>query len=126
MVEFKIKDGEFYLMEINARFWGSLPLAVYSGVNFPLFWASNLLDLKYIPKNEPSYKKRYRWLIGDLNHLFEVLIGRKNGLGKNKSRLKTLKSWIYSFFIKNTVYLNLGRKDHLAVIGEIVHYIKND
>lgn len=36
MVEFKIGDRGPRLMEINGRVWGSLPLAVRSGVDFPL------------------------------------------------------------------------------------------
>lgn len=38
MVEFKYAPatGEFRLMEINGRFWGSLPLAVAAGANFPV------------------------------------------------------------------------------------------
>lgn len=37
MVEFKYApaSGEFRLMEINGRFWGSLPLAVAAGADFP-------------------------------------------------------------------------------------------
>lgn len=36
MVEFKQDDrGEYRLMEINPRFWGSLPLAIAAGVDFP-------------------------------------------------------------------------------------------
>ena len=37
MVEFKLdeKDGIPKLMEINPRFWGSMPLAIKSGVDFP-------------------------------------------------------------------------------------------
>lgn len=37
MVEFKkeYSTGEYKLMEINPRFWGSLPLAIESGVDFP-------------------------------------------------------------------------------------------
>ncbi len=37
MVEFKVdeRDGEAKLLEINGRFWGSLPLAVKAGVDFP-------------------------------------------------------------------------------------------
>jgi predicted ATP-grasp superfamily ATP-dependent carboligase len=34
MVEFK-KDDDYRLMEVNPRFWGSLPLATRAGVNFP-------------------------------------------------------------------------------------------
>lgn len=38
MVEFKHSraTGEYRLMEINGRFWGSLPLAVAAGADFPL------------------------------------------------------------------------------------------
>ncbi len=35
MVEFKVGDTRSELMEINGRVWGSLPLAVASGVDFP-------------------------------------------------------------------------------------------
>lgn len=44
MVEFKLDPltREFSLMEINGRFWGSLPLAVAAGADFP----SMLLDLE--------------------------------------------------------------------------------
>jgi predicted ATP-grasp superfamily ATP-dependent carboligase len=37
MVEFKqcAETGEYYLLEINPRFWGSLPLAEAAGINFP-------------------------------------------------------------------------------------------
>jgi predicted ATP-grasp superfamily ATP-dependent carboligase len=37
MVEFRIdpRDGLAKLMEINPRFWGSLPLAILAGVDFP-------------------------------------------------------------------------------------------
>ena len=38
MVEFKrdFKTGRWVLLEVNARFWGSLPLALASGADFPL------------------------------------------------------------------------------------------
>ncbi|GEM_PF-712338 len=37
MVEFRrcARTGEFYLLEVNPRFWGSLPLSEAAGVNFP-------------------------------------------------------------------------------------------
>ena len=39
MVEFKYNEqsAESRLMEINGRFWGSLPLAVSAGADFPYF-----------------------------------------------------------------------------------------
>jgi predicted ATP-grasp superfamily ATP-dependent carboligase len=44
MVEFKVRNNEARLMEINGRIWGSLPLAVASGVNFPLLLTRLYLD----------------------------------------------------------------------------------
>jgi predicted ATP-grasp superfamily ATP-dependent carboligase len=37
MVEYRWHEpsGQFYLMEMNGRFWGSLHLALYAGVDFP-------------------------------------------------------------------------------------------
>ena len=39
MVEFKVnvESGEWIFVEINGRFWGSLPLALAAGVDFPLY-----------------------------------------------------------------------------------------
>lgn len=71
MVEFRIADdGTAYLMEVNTRFWGSLQLAIDSGVDFPLLLAKSLLlDEAVTP---PSIKsgQQLRWLLGDLDHLY--------------------------------------------------------
>jgi len=44
MVEFRVGPGGPVLMEVNGRIWGSLPLAVKSGVDFPLRLAELCLD----------------------------------------------------------------------------------
>jgi predicted ATP-grasp superfamily ATP-dependent carboligase len=66
MVEFKGR----YLMEVNARFWGSLQLAIDANVDFPR------LLLQDVPDSEPlaSYRtgRRLRWLLGDLDRLYLV------------------------------------------------------
>jgi protein-tyrosine-phosphatase len=51
MVEFKLDPltNEFSLMEINGRFWGSLPLASAAGADFP----SMLLDLELDDEMKP-------------------------------------------------------------------------
>ena len=45
MVEFKVDpaSGRWILIEVNGRFWGSLPLAVESGADFPLALAELLV-----------------------------------------------------------------------------------
>jgi len=64
MVEFKKdkKTGEFVLMEINPKFWGSLGLSISAGVDFP-YLASRMVtegDIKSVFHYETGVK--YRWL----------------------------------------------------------------
>jgi predicted ATP-grasp superfamily ATP-dependent carboligase len=74
MVEFRVApNGTPYLMEVNTRFWGSLQLAIDSGVDFPALMVSNELNLG-IP-NPIGYRigQRLRWLLGDLDSLYLYL-----------------------------------------------------
>ncbi|HET9251872.1 MAG TPA: ATP-grasp domain-containing protein [Candidatus Eisenbacteria bacterium] len=58
MVEFKVGDKGPKLMEVNGRVWGSLPLAVMSGVDFPALLAS--LYLQGPPGEGSSPQLTYR------------------------------------------------------------------
>lgn len=73
MVEFK-KDnstGLYNIMEINAKFWGSLDLALVSGVNFPQMMIDDALH-KEIPFSDNYKLLRYQWILnGDLFHVLE-------------------------------------------------------
>ncbi len=46
MAEFRVDDdtGQWWFLELNARFWGSLPLAVASGVDFPFYLYELLVE----------------------------------------------------------------------------------
>ncbi len=46
MAEFRVqpRTGWWVLLELNARFWGSLPLAVAAGVDFPLYLYQMLVE----------------------------------------------------------------------------------
>lgn len=65
MVEFKqsSRNGEFYLMEINPKLWGSLDLAIASGANFPS-WIARSLANGSIPPVAP-YREGvvYQWVV---------------------------------------------------------------
>jgi len=73
MVEFKKdnKTGIYNLMEINAKFWGSLDLALFSGVNFPQMLINHALNEDiYYRKN--YLKKRFQWILnGEIFHILE-------------------------------------------------------
>ncbi len=82
MVEFRVdtRDGKPKLMEINPRFWGSLQLAIMSGVDFPylLYRLAADGDVESVNKYEVGLKSR--WLIpGDIMHFL-----------KNPDRLKLI------------------------------------
>jgi len=72
MVEFRVSaDGTAYLMEVNPRFWGSLQLAIDSGVDFP--WWLYLASTGQTVPEVPWQHRRVRWLLGDLDRLYLVL-----------------------------------------------------
>ncbi|MGQ0734890.1 MAG: carboxylate--amine ligase [Acidobacteriota bacterium] len=90
MVEFKDPGHPEapVLMEINGRFWGSLPLAIAAGVDFPYLLVRSMLNE---PVDRPtSYKVglRCRHLKGDLSYLAAALKGRpRDWHGPYPSRL---------------------------------------
>lgn len=72
MVEFRVSpDGTGYLMEVNPRFWGSLQLAIDSGIDFP-WWLYLASTGQKVPEAAWRYR-RVRWLLGDLDRLYLVL-----------------------------------------------------
>lgn len=72
MVEFKtdLETGRSVLMEINGRFWGSLPLAVAAGVDFPFLLFDMLVNGR-VPAERPAYKETIycRNLVKDIDWL---------------------------------------------------------
>jgi predicted ATP-grasp superfamily ATP-dependent carboligase len=71
MVEFKkdARSGEYVLMEINPKFWGSLDLSIASGVDFPYLACRMALEGDVEPVFEYLVGTRFRWLFpGEIFH----------------------------------------------------------
>jgi predicted ATP-grasp superfamily ATP-dependent carboligase len=87
MVEFKVDEttGEFWLLEINGRFWGSLPLALVAGVDFPYYLYQLAID--ETPEPPASYPVGLvaRDAVAELKHFLKVM---RSG---NGARLATLR-----------------------------------
>ncbi len=68
MVEFKFDEvrKQHFIIEVNPRYWGSLPLAVYSGVNFPVLHMLSALGRDYAPVLEYKLGVRVRFLENDI------------------------------------------------------------
>jgi predicted ATP-grasp superfamily ATP-dependent carboligase len=75
MVEYKIDQatGTPYLMEINGRFWGSLQLAIDSGVDFPRLLMDRASGQPAAARARYPAGVRGRWWWGDVDHLLARL-----------------------------------------------------
>lgn len=70
MVEYKQDEttGEYVLMEINARLWGSLQLAIDAGVDFPSAMVAAALGRPLPSAGVPKVGVRTAWELGELDH----------------------------------------------------------
>jgi len=113
MVEFKVdpRDGIPKLMEINPRFWGSLQLAIVSGVDFPYLILRMARRESYNPVLHYAVGKRCRWLLlGDILHFLS-----------NPDRFHLCPSFFH-FFDPNTSYDIISREDPLPIMGAIATF----
>jgi predicted ATP-grasp superfamily ATP-dependent carboligase len=76
MIEFKrdAASGAFVLMEINARLWGSVQLAIEAGVNFPVALVHRALGLPIPPSPGIREGARSTWELGEIDHLLALLL----------------------------------------------------
>ena len=88
MVEFKkdAKSGEFKLIEINPKFWGSLDLAIASGVDFPYLACKMCVEGDIEPVFKYNKNTIFRWIFPDLVY----------SLATN-----SLREYVFNFFDKN-------------------------
>jgi predicted ATP-grasp superfamily ATP-dependent carboligase len=114
MVEFKVdpRDGIPKLMELNPRFWGSLQLAIVSGVDFPYLMLRVARRESFDPVLHYTVGKRCRWLLlGDILHFI-----------RNPHRFH-LRPSFFDFFDPNTSYDILSRDDPLPLLGSVATFL---
>jgi len=130
MVEFKLdkRDNIPKLMEVNARFWGSLQLAVSAGVDFPYL-------LYRLAKGEniegpDSYKTGIlsRWELGDLDHLLICIKNRYSKLSLTSDappKLKVFKDFCLDFARTSVRNEILRSCDASPFLLELKEYMKS-
>ncbi|VAW73225.1 ATP-grasp enzyme-like protein [hydrothermal vent metagenome] len=131
MVEFKrdLRDGQPKLMEINGRFWGSLQLAVDSGVDFPAILAMPTSDQPDTKNTNNTYEVgiRSRWLWGDIDLLLMYLFKSSRQLNLPPgapSRWKSLRK-ILNPFGHNLHYEVLRFSDLKPWLHETMQWFRN-
>jgi predicted ATP-grasp superfamily ATP-dependent carboligase len=123
MVEFRQRaDGTPVFLEVNGRFWNSLPLAVYAGADFPRLLAHLAEHGDIAPQAGYSDGVRCRWVLGDFRHLLEVMRGRPRGYpGRFPSRLKALVNFITP--ARGTFHDNFSLDDPLPELGDWADFL---
>jgi len=118
MVEFRQRpNGEFVFLEVNGRFWNSLPLACYAGADFPAGVAEIAEHGDAAPMAPYKIGVRCRWLLGDFRHLIEVWRGAPAGYpGKFPGRLSTLAKVLTP--VPGTYHDNFMLSDPLPELGD--------
>jgi predicted ATP-grasp superfamily ATP-dependent carboligase len=120
MCEFKVcpETGKFWFIEVNPRMWGSISLAIESGVQFPyLSWlcatqgASQAIDYHASCKVNLNWKAR--WLLGDVFVVFGKL-----------HRLELRAFWQILSEKKADSIDDFFWDDPFAFLGEALAYLK--
>ena len=102
MVEFRydLTDNIPKVLEINPRFWGSLPLAIMSGVDFPYLLYKLIIEEDFLPVLQYNLNIKCRFT-NDFYALLEILKRDKNKFTSSKSMISSL----------STKYADFNRKD---------------
>jgi len=107
-------------MEVNGRFWHSLPLACYAGVDFPALLARMAEEGDIAPNEGYRSGISCRWLLGDACHLAEVWKGPPAGYPEEyPSRLRTLLDVLTP--VSGTYHDLFQWKDPLPEFGDWVY-----
>jgi predicted ATP-grasp superfamily ATP-dependent carboligase len=122
MTEFRLRyDGKLYFMELNPRFWGTLPLAIASGVDFP-----RLLVEYYNSAQEndsPCTIRKERMFVKSLTIPYLLLESIR---AKNFTFLRKITSSTFKIFNHGFPFIEEFEKLDLApVIKQLMHIFQS-
>jgi predicted ATP-grasp superfamily ATP-dependent carboligase len=83
MAEFRTDGRDCWLIELNARLWGSLQLAVDAGVDFPRLMVAAALGETLPASADYRSGVRLRWLLGDFDHAIALARGNCDTQGRS-------------------------------------------
>lgn len=101
-------DGRAHLVDLNARFYGSLALALGSGVNLTAIWAGSAIG---DPPTSPARARlgvRYQWLEGDIR------AGLAQGRGPVRSIVECLR------FARGATHTVWNRRDPGPIVASLL------
>lgn len=125
MVEYRhdAATGRSALMEINGRFWGSLPLARHAGVAFP--WLAYRLLGEEQPVSQQPYRHgvRCRFMIPETKRLVRILF-RQDAIADTSlsfRRVPELAGYLREFLLPKATYFVFEWKDPAPFFRDLLH-----
>jgi predicted ATP-grasp superfamily ATP-dependent carboligase len=128
MVEYRYdqRTGRAVLMEINGRFWGSLPLAFHAGAPFGLA-TYHALGLDRPLPSPPAYRAgvRCRFMIAETRRLLRILFARRSIPDRSLRISKTgaLGSYLKGF-VDGSRYYVFSWRDPLPFLADMAFVLR--
>lgn len=127
MVEYRYDpvSGRYWLMEINGRFWGSLPLAHQCGAHFAWEQYRSAVLGGEESRTQPFRSRRARYVIPDTKRLIAILRAPDcAGPGQPRfSRMRELIAWLGEFFRFDTGYYVWSWRDPAPLLRDALGII---
>ena len=128
MVEYRFDErtGRAVLMEINGRFWGSLPLAAHAGAPFGLATYFALGLDRPLPAS-PTYRAgmRCRFMIAETRRLLRILFARRSIPDRSLrfSKVRELGSYLKGF-VDGSRYYVFSWRDPLPFLADMLFVLR--
>lgn len=125
MVEFKVnpRDGKAVLMEVNGRYWGTIELPIFAGIDFPLYhWQIVHGEVPVIPRDYGAGIK-WEWTCGHIHRLHGLLVAAKSSPLARKELLRSLVQFPVSFG-PSTCHSLFSASDPMPAVVELLRLCK--
>ena len=118
MVEYRFdqKTGTYWLMEINGRFWGSLPLAWHCGAHFAWETYRRRALCQNDPAPLPRSNRKARYVFPDVKHLVAIIRDESLAIA---GRIKFAVRFLLDFLDPRVRYYVWSSSDPLPLLGDV-------
>lgn len=95
MVEFKMnaEDRSAVFLEVNGRYWGTIALPIFLGINFPLYHWQILHGEAIAVPSSYAAGTRWRWMAGHVWRLHELVLGARSSKSARLELRRSFSEW---------------------------------
>lgn len=128
MVEYRydVGSGRYWLMEVNGRYWGSLPLARHCGARFAWEAYRRAVLGDTTPAPAPRDDLRARYMVPETKRLFRILIrpGRIGDPFFRRRPIADLLGYVAGFFDRRARYYVFSRSDPRPFLSDMAQIVR--